>query len=588
MADYNTLSAPARSTSRPSSTRSSHSNRSREASARTSEQTPLLARPAEDEDEDEDVADQRPQSRASSLYQAIQPKVGILTRRWPSFVALLLLVVFTVGIMLLGFFVPDVMEQYAMQAKQFELTSVSLPEFTSTGAKARIQGVFWLDPAQVERKSVRDLGVFGTWIAGAVKSGESTVKVSLPEYGDVLLGTATVPPVKVNIRANTKTYIDFLADLEPGDVTGIRKVADDYLNGRLGQLRVLGEASVKLRSGILSLGTQNVAQSLLFAGDDIPAMPSFNITKLLFHEKALPDGSKGMEADVSLWVQNDYPVDFSVPPLGFGILVDNCLPDQPRILVADALTPKIGIQPRVDLNVNVSGTVHHLPDELTNACPSSGKSPLDTFIGDYISGQDTTIYVRGSDTPSPDTPKWLSELISSITVPVPFHGHTFENLIRNFSLADVHFSMPDPFAEPDSPEAQPQISALIKAYINLPGEMNFPIDVDRVRANALVYYKGRKLGNLDLHKWQKANSSRIPPHGTEGPALLVESTIEKAPLIITDQDVFSDVVQKLLFGGRNLKLAIKADVDVEMETALGSMTVRQIPAEGVVPIQRGF
>jgi hypothetical protein len=588
MADYNTLSTPTRSSSRPASTRSAHSNGSREASSRTSEHTPLLARPDDENEDEEETPQDRSQSRDSSLYQAIQPKVGIFKRRWPSFVALMLLFVFTIAIMLLGFFVPEVMEEYAMQAKKFELTSVSLPEFTAKGAKARIQGVFWMDPAEVKKKSVRDIGVFGTWVAGAVRSGESTVRVTLPEYGDVLLGTAVIPSLKVDIRAKRKTHVNFLADLEPGDITGIRKVADDWVSGRLGELKVLGEASVKLRSGILSLGTQTLSQSLLFAGDDIPAIPAFNITKLLVHETALPDGTKTMEADVSLWVKNDYPLDFAVPPLGFGISVDNCLPDQPRILVADAQTPQIPIRPRVDLNVNVSGTVRHLPDELTNACPESGKSPLDAFLGDYIKGQDITIYVRGSDTPSADTPQWLSELISSITVPVPFQGHTFENLIRNFSLADVHFSLPDPFAEPDTPEAQPQISAQIEAYINLPGEMNFPIDVNRVRANALVYYKGRKLGSLDLHKWQHANSTRIPPRGIEGPALLVESAIKDAPLEITDQDVFSEVVQKMLFGGKSVKLAIKADVDVEMETVLGAMTVRQIPAEGVVPIQRGF
>jgi hypothetical protein len=500
----------------------------------------------------------------------------------------MLLVAFTVIIIMLGFFVPEVMEEYAMQATKFELTSVSLPEFTANGAKARIQGVFWMDPSEVERKSVRDLGVFGTWVAGAVESNESTVRVSLPEYGDVLLGTATIPSVKLDIRANRKTYIDFLADLEPGDVTGIRKVADDWLNGRLGSLKVLGEASVKLRSGVLSLGIQTLAHSLVFSGDDIPAIPAFNITRLMFHEKVLPDGTQGMEADINLWIQNDYPVDFAIPPLGFGILVDNCLPSEPHILVADARTPQILIHPRVDLDINVSGTVRRLPDELTNACPGSGKSPLDAFLGDYINGQDTTIYVRGSDEQSSDTPRWLRELISSITIPVPFRGHTFENLIRNFSLADVHFSLPDPFAEPNTPEAQPKISALIKAYINLPGEMNFPIDVNRVRAKALVYYKHKQLGHLNLHKWQEANSTRIPPYGNEGPALLVESAIADAPLEITDQDLFSQVVQKLLFGSKSVKLAIKADVDVEMETVLGALTVREIPAEGVVPIQRGF
>ena len=153
-----------------------------------------------------------------------------------------------------------------MQAKDFELTSISLPEFTAGGARARVQGIFRLDAGKVHKKYVRDFGVFGAWIAGAVESKESIVTVSLPEYGGIVLGTAVVPPIVVNLRNGQKTEVDFLADLTPGVVSGIRKVADDWISGRLGQLRVLAEAEVKIKSGIFNLGTQTISQSLVLAG----------------------------------------------------------------------------------------------------------------------------------------------------------------------------------------------------------------------------------------------------------------------------------------------------------------------------------
>ncbi|KAE9989379.1 hypothetical protein EG327_002813 [Venturia inaequalis] len=587
MADYGTTAESStagpstRSSSPPPNKASSQSIRSQR-SARSSESTPLLAR--------RDSEDQEPSSPLSSATSSLLRSINGSTaskqssRRWPSFIALLLLCTFTITIMLLGFFVPEVMEEYAMQAKDFELTSISLPEFTAGGAKARIQGVFRLDAGKVHKKYVRDIGIIGTWVAGAVESKESTVEVSLPEYGGIILGTAVVPPIVVNLRNGRRTEVDFLADLTPGDVGGIRKVADDWVSGRLGQLRVLGEANVQLKSGIFSLGSQAISQSLVFAGDEIPKMPAFNITKLNFHEAELPNG-KGMAADVSIWVKNDYPISVSVPPLGFGILVDNCSPDQPHIMVADSLTNALSIHPKSDVNLNVTGNIRRFPHKLVSECPGSGKSPLDSFIKSYIHGDDSTIYVQGSDSPSVDTPKWLSELMSSITVPVPFRGHTFDKLIRNFSLTDVHFGLPDPWAAPGSPESDPMISANIKALINLPQEMNFPVDVDRVRAKANVFYKGDKLGRLDLHKWQAANSTRVPAHGSDSPALLVESHITDAPLIITNDDVFSDIVQKLLFGGKPVMLSLKAEVDVEMETTLGTLTVRDIPAEGDVPVK---
>jgi hypothetical protein len=296
-----------------------------------------------------------------------------------------------------------------------------------------------------------------------------------------------------------------------------------------------------------------------------------------------------MQADVSILVKNDYPIDLTVPPLGFGILVAGCLPTDPRIMVADATIANLHIHPKEDLQVNATGIVRQLPDSLTAACPGSDQSPLDSLLGGFMHGEETTVYVTGSDSPSLDTPKWISDLASSITVPVPLPGRAFGGLIRNFSLSDVHFALPDPLAEPDSPDGQPQISANINVLVALPEEMNFNLDVDKVRAKAKVYYKDRKLGRLDLHKWQNANSTRIEPHGEEKqPTLLVESIVKDAPLEIQDEDVFSEVVQALLFGGRTVLLTIKADVDVKVETALGEMTVRQVPAEGVVPVKRGF
>jgi len=167
-------------------------------------------------------------------------------------------------------------------------------------------------------------------------------------------------------------------------------------------------------------------------------------------------------------------------------------------------------------------------------------------------------------------------LIGDTVVPLPLPGHPFDNLIKNFSLANVHFSLPSPFADPDTPEAQPAISATVKALVGLPKEMNFNLGVDRVKADADVFYKGKKLGNLDLRKWQPARTNKTD----EG--LLIESDVEKAPLEITDDDVFTEVVNALVFGSKGIVLGVKALVDVNTVTALGEFIVREMPASGKV------
>lgn len=254
--------------SRPASQKSSrsiNSSRSQRPSSQTTEATPLLAREESHQgDRGNDASvDALPLSPAD--HDAPDAKAR-KSRVRPSIIALLLLCVVAILIMVLGFFAPEAVQEYAMQAMVFEPTSLSVDSFTSTGVRARVQGDFSMDASRVKKKSVRDLGRFGTWVAKEVESGESHVQVYMPEYGNVVLGTAVVPRIKVNIRNGHTTHVDFLTDLEPGQTDGIKRIANDWLDGRLGQLRLQGKAKVPLRSGILRLGEQVISQSLVFQG----------------------------------------------------------------------------------------------------------------------------------------------------------------------------------------------------------------------------------------------------------------------------------------------------------------------------------
>jgi termination-of-autophagy Tag1-like protein len=317
-------------------------------------------------------------------------------------------------------------------------------------------------------------------------------------------------------------------------------------------------------------------------------LPQLNITRLNFHDPDLPNSSEGMIADATISVQNDFPLNLILPSLDFDIRADNCLPSEPKIVLANATVESVHIYPKQDIVVNATGFVHQPSDSLTKTCPGSGKSPLDTLLGGYIRGHQVMLYISGAEKQPENAPKWISDLLHGFTLPVPFTGHAFGNVIKNFTLDGVKFDLPDPLADPDDPESNPQVSATIKAVITLPEEMNFQVAVQRVRAIADIYYKGSKLGDLNLRKWQPATSTRLNNTEGEPQLLLVESDVDKAPLNITNQDTFAEVVQALLFGGKPIMLEVKADVDVELDTALGILTVQEIPAEGKVPVKSGF
>ncbi|KAL1612394.1 hypothetical protein SLS60_000620 [Paraconiothyrium brasiliense] len=575
-----------RTNSRPASQRSGKSSRT--ARSHTSERnpdevSPLLARPEgdelehEEEDEDGEHATAttsllRSLSSGSSSGKKDADKRPFWKKRWPSIVALVILVIAVVLIML-GFLATEGIEEYAMQAADFKPTKLSLDSLTDTGVRVQVEGYFSMDASKVEKQSVRNLGRFGTWIAREVETGPTEVDVYLPEYDMVRVGTAKVPGIKVNIRNGHTTHVSFFAHLEPGRFDNLRNVANDWMEGRLGQIRLKGKAEVPLRSGLIRLGSQTIVESFTFQ------VPRLQETSFLRSLGTMSQGStfENNEKDGKEWL--------TVPPVAVDVLVDGCLESDKHIMIGTAETAQLQIEPKHNVEINVTGRVDTLPEALTETCPGSSKSPLDALLGDYMHGQDAKLYVQCCNFPDPETPAWAHDLLKDITVPVPLPGHEKGKLIRSFSLADVHFHLPEPFAEPGTPEAAPKISAVVKVDINVPNEMNFPLDVNRVKADADIFYHGKLLGTLELKKWQDANSTRIDAHGSDGPSLLVQSDIQKAPINIKDDGLLSEVIQALILGSKGVTMKVKAAVSVKVDTPLGGFAVREIPAEGVVPVK---
>lgn len=250
------------------------------------ETTPLLSSTADtprydgeyDEPDRNAVASLRAHhSRASSTHST-QSK----SRRWPSYIAMGTLGILVVVIIALVFIVPDAVQEYTKQAAVLEPTNLSLDSITADGVKARIQATFRLDGSRVENEHVRRIGKAATWIANSIGTEETKVAVSLPEYDNALLGTAVIPPLTVILREGHTTFFDFVTEVSPGDVEGIRTIANEWLEGRLDSLRLKGSTDLTLKSGIIPLGTHNIVETLVFEGQSLYR----SFASLYFGEKA--------------------------------------------------------------------------------------------------------------------------------------------------------------------------------------------------------------------------------------------------------------------------------------------------------------
>lgn len=557
------------------------------------ETSPLLNRGDDEHHSDESEREQNgrlsnePQSRAAwSLWSICNKKTSTKAPwRWPSIIAMALLGIIVILIIVLGFLVPPAVKEYAEKAAVLEPTNLSIENITSDGIRARIRANVYLDGSRVDNKNSRRIGKAVTGIMRKLETKETTVNVYLPDYADALAGTAVIPPLVVDVVNGHTNELDFVADVNPGDAEHIRKLANDWLEGNLKQLKVVGKTKVHLKSGIIPLGAHDVAESMVFEANEIPSMPNYNIERMDLHDRPVDGhGRKVIEADVSLKVHNDYPVSFRVPTLGFEVLVPNCDSSLPSISVADAIMEPIDVKAKADIQADAKGIIRDIPESLTKACPHSESSPLDHFMDRYLHGEDAKVFVRGKKTNNTDTPEWISDILESITVLVDFPGRSFDSLIRNFSLTDVDFKLPDPFADVNDPEGEPRVSGTAQVLAAVPPELNVELGVDKLRSNADLFYKKRKMGELNLRHWQSANSTKVHDKENGETLLNITSRLVDVPLTITDGDVFSEVMQKLLFGGGDITLDIKAEVDVKLKTVLGILTVKKVPAEGKIPV----
>jgi hypothetical protein len=196
---------------------------------------------------------------------------------------MIVLSLLALAVMILAFIVPAAVEEYAKQATVLEPTNLSLISITTNGVRARIQANFRLDAQRVANDHVRRVGRAATWLVGELGTEETKISVFLPEYDNVLLGTATVPPLRIKIADGRNNAMDFEADLAPGDAEGIRMIANEWLDGKLDSVRVRGQADIQLTAGFIPLGTHSVAESLTFEGQYLYR----SFASLYFGEKSL-------------------------------------------------------------------------------------------------------------------------------------------------------------------------------------------------------------------------------------------------------------------------------------------------------------
>lgn len=274
---------------------SAHPDQPRRSFELSSESTPLLHR------RNDDIATYGTERRLSESELVDDDDDTPKKRsrvRWPTVISLAALTTAVLAILIFAFAAPAIVKEYAKEAAVFKPSALSIDSTMEDGVRARVQGDFVMDARRVKKKPMRDIGRFMTWIAREVETGESDVDVYLPEYGNILVGSAHLPSIRFNIRNGHQTHFDFLTILTAGDIKGLHSIARDWVEGRLARLSVRGKATLHLKSGIIGLGTQTLTDTVTFeGGNSMIARPLWtlmltvqkNMTSLHFRNLTLPN-----------------------------------------------------------------------------------------------------------------------------------------------------------------------------------------------------------------------------------------------------------------------------------------------------------
>ncbi|KAI0999603.1 hypothetical protein K3495_g8596 [Podosphaera aphanis] len=551
------------------------------------ERVPLLSQtdgthPYDESRNIEEHTERPPSTLAKSLNRQDKRKKCLI--RWPTITAIVFLGLLTVMVMFGVFIAPATIKIYANEALSIEPSRLTINSVTDSGVTAHVQAEVKINASRVQDRHVRDIGRLGTWVARKIEVQGSNVDMFLPEFGNMFIGTVMIPSVVLDVRNNHNTKLDFSVGIDLGDIAGLQRFVRDAVRGRLNQVRILGKAKVSLKSGIISLGTQSISKMMIFQGGDMLKIPRYDLTKLSFSETpTFHDGHHGITANVSISVENKYPVELNIPAIWFEILIPDCDRND-LIKVENIIVNPNHVYPYQRAIFEAGTVIRDLAKPILQTCPGHGSSPLEIILNDFIHQKNVTVFIRGSKSSESQLPGWISRIISNITVPVSFPGQTLDGVIKNFSITDTKFSPPDIFADPGSEEADPHISGRIEATVHLPKSINFNFNVSKARATSQVFYKQQKLGDLNIMEWQEAESKLLEDRDVTGLEIKIWTYIENARLKITDRSVFSRLFEALLLEGNTVTLEIKALVDIQVSTVLGEFVTKKLPAEGSIPV----
>ena len=307
-----------------------------------------------------------------------------------------------------------------------------------------------------------------------------------------------------------------------------------------------------------------------------PQLPDFTVNQL----DIVDHPGQGTAMTTSVDFVNPYRLTLDVPSMAWKVMVPGCN-SVDLIRVTDVETGPISLQAGSNVTLVISSLISSLPQELVDPCGDEAPSPLEALFQALLTSMpNASIFISGSHQTS-SLPKWLPDILSSLTIPVPLPSvdTNATDLISSIRCSEMKITFPSPWAPPGTPNAQPKVSGVIEAVIRPPKEAkDVDLNVTAVRADIYLSDAGDKFGRVLVPEWS--------PTSTEHKEFIhVIARVAEVPIEVLDPAAFQRVMSKVFRGGGTVEIGVEGTVDSQVSVLIGHFAIRGIPVKGIVDVE---
>lgn len=462
-----------------------------------------------------------------------------------------------------GFVLPHATQRYVQDALVLDLQKVKVLDVTKDGFNVNAVGNIYLDDNQttISKTKSRLLNLVLS-VLGPVHLKDNRATIYLNHEGLHRIAKTDFDDLTLRLSKNHMNPFDLTSTITLQDTAILGAFTAHVLDGSLDFIPITAHVETTLQRFVQIRKT--VEKEFLYKlPKSATKIPAFNLTDV-----SVQDAPKaGLVGSARMTFDFQSPIDAAVPSVAMQVSIEGC--DGVLLPLITARNLPIQLDSSVPtVEVIGSGQCQVIPAAAFEKCGAhaGAQSPIDTVVQGYLAGNKTRVFVGGAAAVGKSS--WIQDILKDISIPIDIPGGQVDQLARDIELSDVKLNLPSFFGG----GGKPKISGKIQGIIDIPRQVEVSLEVDGVHVLADLLYKRRRFATIETPGWAPA-ISKFPSKEE----LLVQVILQDAPVTITNQDVFSDVVSALL--GGSILVDVVGNGDVKVNTSLGALEAHSLPIE---------